>query len=174
MNNNFKFCPICASRNIKLINNRRWECPDCNFLLYNNTATAVGLIITNDSNQVLLEVRAKEPKINFLDVPGGFVEFDETPETACIRECQEELGVDITSLKYLCSFPNTYEYKNFEYKTCDLFFIATIADDSKFKLQADEVSNIKWCNLKNHQDLEKLPLAFNSAYRALDFYLKNK
>ena len=174
MKNNFNFCPMCASKNVSIVNNRKWECMDCGFILYNNTATAVGVIITNNSGQVLFEMRAKEPKLGLLDVPGGFVEFDETPEHACIRECREELGVDITDLKYLCAFPNTYEYKNFEYKTCDLFFIATIADDSKFKLQADEVSKIKWCTLESMQDLANLPLAFDSAYRALDFYLKNK
>lgn len=174
MKNDFKFCPNCASKNITNTNNRKWECGDCGFVLYNNSATAVGVIIVNKAGQILMEVRAKEPKFGMLDVPGGFVEHGETAEVACVRECREELGVEIKDLKYLCSFPNTYEYKNIQYKTCDMFFIAKIADDAKFKLQADEVSNIKWCDLKNKQDLYNLPLAFDSAYNALVFYLLSK
>ncbi len=174
MKNDFIFCPICASKNITNINNRKWECPDCGFVLYNNSATAVGVIIVNDSGQVLFEVRAKEPRFGLLDMPGGFVEHDESVEQASGRECREELGVDINIIKYLCTFPNTYRYKNFEYKTCDVFFIAKIADGAEFRLQSSEVSGVKWCSVNNHDDLEKLPLAFDSAYRALDFYLKNK
>lgn len=174
MKNDFKFCPLCASQKVINTNNRKWECLDCGFVLYNNSATAVGVIIINKQGQILLEIRAKEPKIGLFDLPGGFVEHDESTEQACIRECREELGVDITILKYLCTFPNTYEYKNFQYKTCDAFFVATISDDAVFNLQRDEVSDVKWCSVENQQDLIKLPLAFDSAYRALDFYLKNK
>ena len=174
MKNDFKFCPLCASQNISNINNRKWECPDCGFVLYNNSATAVGVIIINNLGQVLLEVRAKEPKLGMLDLPGGFVEHDESTEQACLRECREELGVGINVLKYLCTFPNTYEYKNIQYKTCDIFFVAKIKDDEKFNLQIDEVSDVKWCSLENQHDLVNIPLAFDSAYHALNFYLKNK
>lgn len=174
MKNDFNFCPLCASQNISNINNRKWECPDCGFVLYNNSATAVGVIIINNLGQVLLEVRAKEPKLGMLDLPGGFVEHDESTEQACLRECREELGVGINVLKYLCTFPNTYEYKNIQYKTCDIFFVAKIKDDEKFNLQIDEVSDVKWCSLENQHDLVNLPLAFDSAYHALNFYLKNK
>lgn len=174
MNNNFNFCPLCGGRNVVSVNNRKWECSDCGFVLYNNSATAVGVIIIDNSGQILLEVRTKEPQKGLLDVPGGFVEHDETTEQACFRECREELGVDITDLKYLCTFPNTYEYKGFQYKTCDAFFIAKIADNAEFHLQPEEVSGIKWCSLENEQDLLNLPLAFDSAYRALDFLIKNK
>lgn len=174
MKNDFKFCPICAGQNVKNINNRKWECPDCGFVLYNNSATAVAVIIINTHGQILFEVRAKEPKFGLLGLPGGFVEHDESTEQACIRECREELGINITILKYLCTFPNTYEYKNFQYKTCDAFFVAKIDDDAKFNLQRDEVSDVKWYSIENPQDLADLPLAFDSAYHALDFYLKNK
>ena len=92
MKNDFKFCPNCASKNITNTNNRKWECVDCGFVLYNNSATAVGVIIVNKAGQILMEVRAKEPKFGMLDVPGGFVEHGETAEVACVRECREEFA----------------------------------------------------------------------------------
>lgn len=174
MNNSFNFCPNCSGQNIHNINMRRWQCDDCGFVLYNNVATAVAVIVLNKAGDVLFEVRAKEPKRGMLCLPGGFVEPGETTEQACVRECHEELGVDITNLEYLCTFPNTYEYKGFQYKTCDAFFVAEITDNANFNLQPDEVAAVKWCALKNRQDLLNLPIAFDSARDALNYFYINK
>ena len=78
-NNRFNYCPECGGRNIATENNgRKWKCPDCGFTLYNNVASAVGLVIINDRGEVLLEKRAKEPRKGYLAFPGGFVDPDET------------------------------------------------------------------------------------------------
>ena len=143
--NDFNLCPNCGSKNIKNVKNRKWLCQDCGFDLYNNVASAVGLIICDKENKILLEERAKEPKKGFLAFPGGFVDPDETAEQACIRECMEEIGAKPAELKYLCSFPNTYEYKNITYKTCDLFFEAILKNVVPFAsvgLIAGVISNI--------------------------------
>ena len=87
MKNNFNLCPMCGSKKIECKDNRKWECPDCNFDLYCNVATAVGVIIKDKYNNVLFEVRGKEPRKGYYAVPGGFVDFDECAEDAAIREC---------------------------------------------------------------------------------------
>ena len=47
--NKFNFCPDCGSRNVStLMNGRKWLCNDCGFDLYNNVASAVGVILEND------------------------------------------------------------------------------------------------------------------------------
>ncbi len=171
--NNFNMCPMCGKKNITCPGNRKWFCSDCGFDLYNNTATAVGLIIVNERDEVLFEKRAKEPRRGFLAFPGGFVDYDETAEQACIRECREELGVDIDSLKYICSFPNTYQYKNITYKTCDLFFEAKINKGAAFKIDDTEVSSLEWIKITTEADVEKLPLAFASADKTLRKWIKN-
>ena len=89
--NDFKMCPMCGCKQIENHGNRKWMCPDCGFDLYNNVATAVGLIIQDKNKNVLFEVRAKEPRKGFYAVPGGFVDFDESAEEAAIRECREEI-----------------------------------------------------------------------------------
>ena len=78
MNNNFNMCPMCGSKKIECKENRKWFCPDCGFDLYCNVATAVGVIIKDKYNNVLFEIRGKEPRKGFYAVPGGFVDFDET------------------------------------------------------------------------------------------------
>ena len=101
MSNEFNYCPKCNSKNIQYKNNRKWFCSDCGFDLYNNVASAVGCIITNKEGQVLFEVRGKEPKKNFLALPGGFCDPDETAEEAMgaimetiktIRNLRSEVG----------------------------------------------------------------------------------
>ena len=63
--NDFKICPMCGSNKIENHGNRKWMCPDCGFDLYNNVATAVGLIIQDKNKNVLFEVRAKETCLTY-------------------------------------------------------------------------------------------------------------
>lgn len=178
--NDFKICPMCGSNKIENHGNRKWMCPDCGFDLYNNVATAVGLIIQDKNKNVLFEVRAKEPRKGFYALPGGFVDFDESAEEAAMRECREEIGVEIDNVKYLCSAPNTYEYKNLEYKTCDIFFTAdlppqfeSIEDFIKsLKPEDSEVLGFKSFRVASLEDIEKIPLAFESARITLKKFLE--
>ncbi len=179
MKNDFNLCPICGSKKIENHNDRKWLCPDCGFDLYNNVAAAVGVIITDDEKNVLLEVRAKNPRKGFLALPGGFVDPDESAEEAAKRECREEIGIDVKNVKFLCSFPNTYEYKNITYKTCDLFFTANVSENFKnidelianLKAQETEVSGFKSYKIENCDDVDKIPLAFESAVKTLKFFV---
>lgn len=181
INNDFKMCPMCGSLKIECRANRKWVCPDCGFDLYNNVAAAVGIIIFDKDNNILFEVRAKEPRKGFAALPGGFVDFEESAEDAVLRECREELGVELSGkdIKYICSFPNTYVYKNIEYKTCDIFFAAplpekyaSIADFiSYLKPEQSEVQKLNFYCVKNEEDIKKIPLAFESARRTLQKFI---
>ncbi len=174
MQNDFNFCPACGGRHIQNVKMRKWLCADCGFDLYNNVATAVGLIICDDKGRVLFEKRGKEPRKGFLALPGGFVDPDEAAEDAVYRECEEETGLPPTKMNYLCSFPNTYEYKNIVYKTCDLFFEAELPAGEALTAQEGEVTAFEWRQVRNEQDLGELPLAFKSAWQALLTWLAIK
>lgn len=168
--NKFNFCPKCGSKKIKN-SAQKWSCPDCGFCLYNCIATAVGVLIQNENSEILLEKRAKEPRKGALVYPGGFVDANETAEEACKREVFEECGIEIFDLKYLCSFPNTYEYKNMKYKTCDLFFTARISDDAKLKAQKSEVAEFVWKKVSGVEEIGSLNLAFESTKKTMEFFL---
>jgi len=171
MSNDFKFCPKCASEKIKNVDERKWLCPDCGFELFNNVATAVGLVIRDFEGKILFERRAKEPRKGLLAFPGGFAEPDETAENACVRECFEEIGVKPEKIKFIASFPNTYEFKNIVYKTCDLFFEAVLPENAALKAQESEVLGFEWRFCRNESELESLPLAFVSAKNVLKMIL---
>lgn len=191
MKNDFNFCPVCGQKNIKNVLNpksagdnistRKWICPDCGFDLYCNIAAAVGLIIYDEKQNVLFEVRAKDPKKGFIVIPGGFVDADERAEEAAIREASEELNLVVKEedLCFLSTYPNTYEYKNITYKTCDMFFSVklpegeTVPDLAK-KLTAEEseVAGIQVHKITSEQDIDSLPVAFPSGVEALKAWLK--
>ena len=180
--NEFAFCPACGKREAAYEDGRKWHCAACGFTLYNNTASAVGLIIpvkTEDGLSVLCIKRGREPRKGFYALPGGFCDPDESAEQACIRECREETGLTPLSLRYICSAPNTYEYKNIVYKTCDLFFEARIAlsESVSSALNAlhsedsEEITGYKLFPVLNAESVDKIPLAFPSAVYALKTWI---
>jgi len=121
----FRYCPSCGSREIAFDGVKEFRCPACSFTYFHNTAAAVGVILAY-GEQVVLIKRSREPAKGKLDLPGGFIEPDETAEEALRREIKEELSIDLGALKYLGSYPNTYEYAGVTYKTCDLFFSSSV------------------------------------------------
>ncbi len=173
--NIFTTCPDCGSKNIQtLLNGRKWNCPDCGFDLYNNVASAVGVFVLNEKGEMLFEKRAKEPRKGFYTVPGGFCEPEESLEESAIRECLEETGIKINEAKYVCSRPNTYLYKNITYKTCDSFFEARLPEGFQIKNQESEVSDSKFFQVKSKEDIDKIPLAFESVKNALYAWVEKR
>lgn len=182
MKNDFVMCPMCGSKKIENVNDRKWKCPDCGFDLYNNVAAAVGVVIYDDENNVLFELRAKEPRKGCACLPGGFVDFEESAEEAMVRECREEMGMELKEMQFLCTFPNIYPYKNITYHTCDIFFKAKLSDkynsikDLIEKLQAEEseVAGFTYFKVETKEDIDKIPLAFESARNTLLKFIENK
>jgi len=74
-----------------------------------------------------------------LDLPGGFVDGDETAEEAIIREIDEELKAKVVDTKYLFSLPNQYEYSGLIIPTLDLFFACMLEKNSQL-VPSDDVA----------------------------------
>ena len=121
----FKYCPACGSGDIYFDNVKRFSCKDCSFTYFHNVAAAVAAILEYDEKVVLIE-RAKDPGKGKLDLPGGFVDPNESAEEAIKRELKEELTLNLRELRYVGSCPNIYKYEDVTYHTCDLFFYSKI------------------------------------------------
>lgn len=77
----------------------------------------VAVLIWNEDEELLLGQRKASHGTGTWSVPGGHMEFGETPEEACIREVQEETGLDlkqVTRISYFpyncCIFPEGKQY----------------------------------------------------------------
>ena len=108
-----------------------------------------GFVIDKDSN-VLLQKRSCNKKLwpNKWDVTvGGHVDSGEFGMDTIIRECKEELGIDVqpSEIRYIVSSTSVYEkggYANKHYDEC--YLIMKDIDILKLKLQKDEVSDVKY------------------------------
>jgi NADH pyrophosphatase NudC (nudix superfamily) len=79
----------------------------------------------------------------------------ETAEQAVVREIHEELGIEIHSLKYFCSYPNEYIFSGFSVFTLDMAFLAKT--DSIHQMTAmDDISSFEFYN-PHDVDLDELP-----------------
>lgn len=132
----FRFCPCCGKSSPSIVAARELKCPHCGFRFFFNIAAAAGAFVFRGRDLILC-VRAKEPGLGRLDVPGGFIEFNETLEQGLRREIQEELGIDVAELSYLTSEPNDYRFAGVPYKTADVFYRTTTSGDALLTPQDD-------------------------------------
>ena len=167
----FKFCPNCSSQNVSYVNNFKLNCNDCDFVLYRNIAAAVAVIFTFE-DKILFTVRNVDPDKGKLDLPGGFIDPNETAEEAACREINEELGLEISSnkLKYITTAPNNYLYKNVPYRTMDIFYECNLEEDAISVNAKDEIEELVWIK-RNEINLDKI--GFVSIRKVIgDNYLK--
>ncbi len=144
----FTHCPKCGSTNILASCERAIKCADCGFEFFLNAAAAVAAVIIDNDSRLLTTVRAYEPAPSTLDLPGGFIEFNETAEDALRRELQEELCVQPKIERYLFSQPNVYPYSGIDVHTLDMFFLCHIDEQSLLRPH-DDVSEIVWIPTRN-------------------------
>lgn len=57
-----------------------------------------------ESLQLLVVERKSEPYKGMWALPGGFIDYNEDPEAAAIRELHEETGIKLTSVRQLHTF----------------------------------------------------------------------
>lgn len=139
-----KYCPRCGCKAFTTNDNgRSFKCEGCHFNYYLNNSAAVACLIFNAEGKMLLARRAIEPAKGMLDLPGGFVEPMESAEAAVVREIKEELGVVVTDIKYLASFPNEYIFSDFSVFTVDLAFVCKV-DSITAIVPADDVSEVEF------------------------------
>ena len=91
-----RFCSQCAGRLVpKVIEGReRLICQACGFIFYRDPKVAAGVLVER-AGQVLLARRGIHPGRGLWYLPSGFVECDERPEDAAVREVKEETGLDV-------------------------------------------------------------------------------
>ena len=80
------------------------------------------------------------------------------------------------NLEYLCSCPNDYHYKEFDYKTGDIYFTGKLPDEVNLKdiikIDESEVKGICFKKVEKQEDINKLPIAFSSLKMALSIWVK--
>jgi NADH pyrophosphatase NudC (nudix superfamily) len=164
------YCPKCGARSLNQLSEKEFVCEreHCQFTAYKNAAAAVAAIIELNDDKIIMTRRGKEPGKGKLDLPGGFVDADETLEKSLEREVKEELGLQIRDLSYLGSFPNKYPCKGIEYSTVDSVFVCK-PDSINIKREEGEIEG--W-DLFDPEMLNLNDVAFESIRKSLERYLE--
>lgn len=142
----FKYCPVCGSSHFDIHNEKSKQCADCGFTYYANPSSATVALIVNEKNELLTVRRGKEPAKGTRDLPGGFVDMDETSEQGMMREVKEETGLVVNKVEFLFSIPNLYEYSGMIIHTLDMFFLCQV-DDMAAVRAMDDAADYEWIPL---------------------------
>ncbi|MBN1273389.1 MAG: NUDIX hydrolase [Candidatus Aminicenantes bacterium] len=110
----FLFCVRCGAELVdKRIEGRiRRSCESCGYIAYENPVPCSAALVRKENGQILLVNRGVEPACGKWALPSGFIEIDETPWAACIRELKEETGLDGNIIRLI----GVYSQKSALYK----------------------------------------------------------
>lgn len=136
----------------------------------------VWIWIINSNNEILVQKRSKSKK-NFPDLwdmpSAGHVVAGETSIEGAIRETYEELGIKTKKEDYI--FVKEYIYDKF-FEIAQVYLLKLDIKISDFKLQSEEVEQVKWLTLDEFEKLfySKEFVPFNNDYRLMVINLFRK
>ena len=100
---NSRFCGRCGVRNTDWEQGRAKVCPECKHLVFPRISPAV-IVAVRRGNRLLLGRNQRRPGAMF-SIIAGFVEPGENLEEAVRRELHEEVGIEVTNIRYFGSQP---------------------------------------------------------------------
>lgn len=143
----FQFCPRCAGKLVVVTkeSTQVHQCSVCGFVFYQNQNVTVAAIIVREG-KLLFTRRKVAPYLGMLDLAGGFVEPEETPQAGMLREIHEELGVEGTIVAQLGIFgPDTYEFGGMTVYNSSALFQVDIGKQTP--AASDDAASLEWHDL---------------------------
>lgn len=164
------YCPRCKGSFDKS-SSEYFQCVECGFKFFLNAIAANGAVLKNSAGEILLVERKFDPHKGLLDVPGGFLEVDESAEESIVREIKEELQLVMNTkdFMYISGQPSIYEYQNELIPTIDLIFEASLPENQT-PVASDDAGKIHFFLPK---DIPMERIAFDGVRKALELYQKS-
>jgi ADP-ribose pyrophosphatase YjhB (NUDIX family) len=158
------YCHFCGAGLIKkhFEGRERFFCEACAQPIYENPVPATCLVVTDSQQGVLLVKRSVAPKAGYWCLPGGFMELGETPESAALRELEEETGLsgEIERLLGVTSTPSA------QYDTI-LMMGYSVRNYTGTPIAGDDASDVAYFHIR------ELPeIAFDSHEKFIRAYFK--
>jgi len=117
---------------------------------YPRPAVTVDTILISKQNSVLLIQRSDEPFKGKWALPGGFIELDESLETACHRELEEETGLKVKQLTQFKAY-GTVD-RDPRGRTISVIFYS-FQDEEAIPMAGDDAANAQWFPLSQLPEL---------------------
>jgi len=128
-------CPRCGERTERLSGEWGKRCPRCRYEHYPHLHPAVIVLVTDGDRRLLARKAGWAPGRYAL--VAGFVDNGESFEGTVAREVKEEVGVDVTDIRYVGS-------QNWPFPSQIMVgFVATYAG-GEIKVDPDELEDARW------------------------------
>ncbi len=166
----FAHCPRCATAHPEP-GAIPFRCPACDLTLHFGPVAAVGALIVDAQQRLLMVRRARDPGKGQWGLPGGFVDRDESVEEALAREVLEETSLELTAWELLLTHPNRYAYGGIWVPVIDLFYRCDVDSSQPVRLAEDELLSAHWVH-PSSEHLENM--AFPSNRLAIEHWLNQR
>jgi len=151
-----RYCGRCGAPTEAKTEERARVCPQCKLSAYPRLAPAVMALVRREG-EVLLGRSPHFPP-GMYSALAGFVEPGETLEQCLAREVEEEVGVQVSRIRYFASQPWPFPNSLMIAFTCDWV-------SGEIRPQAGEIEDAKWFSVLQ---LPKLPSRISIARRLID------
>ena len=159
-----RFCGRCGARMEMAVGERAMKCPACGLASYPRLSPAViTAVVRRDGDQprILLARNHRFPAGRY-SVIAGFVEPGESLEECVQREVTEEVGVQVTNLRYFGSQPWPFPH------SLMVGFTADYAG-GEIALEEAEIADAQWFTADN---LPQLPPKMSIARQLIDWFVE--
>ena len=129
--------------------------------MYRNPKPTVDIVVWNGNSIVLIQ-RGREPFKGRWALPGGFVDFGESVETAALREVKEETGLVVSILAIL----GVYSAADRDPRTHTMSTVFIAEGSGKEPMGGDDAAAAKWVKL---DEVVPEDLAFDHGLIVKDF-----
>jgi NAD+ diphosphatase len=157
-----RHCPRCGEATATIKGERGKRCPRCKYDHYPHLHPAV-IVLIKDGERILLTRKSFWAKGRY-GLVAGFVDIGESLEAAVQREIREEVGVEVTDIRYVAS-----QYWPFPSQIM-IGFVATYIG-GELRVDHTELEDARWFPL---HELPDLPGKHSIARFILDHYARPK
>lgn len=142
----YRFCSSCGSRTKMDAAGYKRVCLDDKCVTHERVhnisyprvdPTVICSVISSDGQRCLLAHKPTHPH-NMYSCIAGFIEPGETMEEACVREVEEEVGLEVESLRYLSS-------QYWPMPSCLMAgYMTQVTENETIKLDKEELEDGQW------------------------------
>lgn len=166
----WRFCPRCGAG--VRPGGGGVECAACGYEAWANAAPSASAFIEDVEGRLLLGRRAHEPFQGLWDIVGGFLEEDEHPLDALVREVREETGLDVVPGDYAGCWIDVYgPDAPGVVHTLNLYWRVRVPAGTT-PVPADDVAELRW--FAPHELPPREQLAFECVPLAIEHWRRLK